>query len=51
MSNVKIWTPKGLENVSYPPETLWEIIVNAVIHRDYSISDDIHILIFNNRIE
>lgn len=51
MSNVKIWTPKGLENISYPPETLWEIIVNAVIHRDYSISDDIHILIFNNRIE
>lgn len=51
MSSVKIWTPKGLEIVSYPPETLWEIIVNAVIHRDYSISDDIHILIFNNRIE
>jgi len=51
MSSVKIWTPKGLENVKYPPETLWEIIVNAVIHRDYSISDDIHILIFNNRIE
>jgi len=51
MSSVKIWTPKGLENISYPPETLWEIIVNAVIHRDYSISDDIHILIFNNRIE
>lgn len=51
MSGVKIWTPKGMENVNYPPETLWEIIVNAVIHRDYSISDDIHILIFNNRIE
>lgn len=51
MSNVKIWTPKGLENVNYPPETLWEILVNAVIHRDYSISDDIHILIYNNRIE
>lgn len=51
MSNVKIWTPKGLAHVNYPPETLWEILVNAVIHRDYSISDDIHILIFNNRIE
>ena len=25
--------------------------MNAVIHRDYSISDDIQILIFNNRIE
>lgn len=51
MENVKIWTPQGLENVKYPPETLWEILVNAVIHRDYSISDDIHILIYNNRIE
>ncbi|RPH31556.1 MAG: transcriptional regulator [Bacteroidales bacterium] len=51
MSNVKIWTPKGLEKVDYPPETIWEILVNAVIHRDYSISDDVQILIFNNRIE
>lgn len=51
MSNVKIWTPKGLDTVKYPHETIWEILVNAVIHRDYSISDDVHILIFNNRIE
>ncbi len=51
MSNVKIWTPTGLDNVEYPPETVWEILVNAIIHRDYSISDDVHVLIFNNRIE
>lgn len=51
MSNVKIWTPKGLETVNYPNETIWEILVNAIIHRDYSISDDVHILIYNNRIE
>jgi len=51
MSSMSILTSKGLENVNYPPETIWEILVNAVIHRDYSISDDIHILIFNNRIE
>jgi ATP-dependent DNA helicase RecG len=51
MSNVKIWTPKGLDTVKYPDETIWEILVNAVIHRDYSISDDVHVLIFNNRIE
>lgn len=51
MSNIKIWTPNGLAIVNYPQETIWEILVNAVIHRDYSISDDIHILIFNNRIE
>lgn len=51
MSNVNIWTATGLEKVKYPPETIWEIIVNAVIHRDYNISDDIHIYIYNNRIE
>ncbi len=51
MSSIKIYTTDGLKNVNYPPETIWEILVNAVIHRDYSISDDIHVLIFNNRIE
>lgn len=51
MDSVKIMGTTGLENVRYPNETIWEILVNAVIHRDYAISDDIHILIFNNRIE
>jgi len=51
MESVKIMGANGLENVKYPPETIWEILVNAVIHRDYSISDDIQVLIFNNRIE
>ncbi|MHC3425365.1 ATP-binding protein [Streptomyces sp. DT18] len=37
--------------VKYPPEALKEIIVNAVIHRDYNISDDILISIFDNRVE
>ncbi len=41
----------GLEKIKYPQETLHEIITNAVIHRDYSIADDIHIRIFDNRIE
>lgn len=41
----------GLEKISYPKETLHEIITNAVIHRDYSIADDIHVRIFDNRIE
>lgn len=41
----------GVESVSYPPETLHEIITNAVLHRDYSIADDIHIRIFDNRVE
>ncbi|MGB2941547.1 MAG: ATP-binding protein, partial [Candidatus Macondimonas sp.] len=37
--------------MAYPPETLWEIVVNAIIHRDYSMSDDVQIQIFDNRIE
>ncbi len=42
---------EGVETVSYPPETLHEIITNAVLHRDYSLADDIHIRIFDNRVE
>lgn len=37
--------------LSYPSEALKEILVNAVIHRDYSLNDDIHVRIFDNRIE
>lgn len=51
MKSVTIWTPQGLKNAEYPPESLWEVLVNAVIHRDYAISDDIQVLIFDNRIE
>jgi len=40
-----------MQKLDYPPETIWEIVVNAVIHRDYSISDNIQIKIFDNRIE
>jgi ATP-dependent DNA helicase RecG len=42
---------ESLEAISYPPEALHEIITNAVIHRDYSVADDVHIRIFDNRIE
>jgi ATP-dependent DNA helicase RecG len=42
---------KGLLEVEYPPETLHEIITNAVLHRDYSVAADIQIRIFENRIE
>lgn len=37
--------------INYPDETLHEIITNAVLHRDYSISTDIQVRIFDNRIE
>jgi ATP-dependent DNA helicase RecG len=51
MSSINVWTTDGPKAMAYPPETLWEIVVNAVIHRDYSVSDDVQILIFDNRIE
>jgi ATP-dependent DNA helicase RecG len=41
----------GLESVSYPDETLHEIVTNAVLHRDYSLSSDIHIRIYDDRVE
>ena len=47
----KMGAAVGFDQVQYPPATLHEIITNAVIHRDYSITDDIHIRIFDNRIE
>ena len=42
---------EGLEGVSYPDETLHEIITNAVLHRDYSIAADVHVRVYDNRIE
>jgi ATP-dependent DNA helicase RecG len=51
MESVQIWTPDGLKSAKYPPESIWEVLVNAVIHRDYSISDDIQVFILDNRIE
>lgn len=41
----------GLEDVVYPDETLHEVVTNAVLHRDYSIASDIHVRIYDNRIE
>jgi ATP-dependent DNA helicase RecG len=41
----------GLAEIEYPHETLHEIITNAVLHRDYAIQDDVHIRVFDNRVE
>ncbi len=41
----------SLEDVSYPDETLHEVITNAVLHRDYSISADVQVRVYDNRIE
>ncbi len=51
IESVKINTPTGLQAVTYPSTALHEIITNGVLHRDYSIADDIHIRIFDNRVE
>ena len=51
ISGVKVITPDGLKKMEYPREAIWETTVNAIIHRDYSISDDIQIVIYDNRLE
>jgi ATP-dependent DNA helicase RecG len=49
---VSILEPDGsFVPARYPPEALKEVIVNGVIHRDYNVSDDIHVWVFDNRIE
>ena len=44
-------TSDGLVKAKYPKEALHEIVTNAVLHRDYSVPDDVHIRIFDNRVE
>ena len=51
VQGIRILGASGLEEISYPHVTLHEIITNAVLHRDYSIADDIHVRIFDNRVE
>lgn len=51
VEDVKKLGSTGLEKISYPEETLHEILTNAVLHRDYSVTADIHVRIFDNRIE
>lgn len=51
ISEIQVLGTKGLETANYPAETLHEVITNAVLHRDYSIADDVHVRIFDNRVE
>lgn len=51
IEGIRRMTPQGLVSVEYPEETLHEIITNAVLHRDYSIPDDTHIRVYDNRVE
>lgn len=49
--DIPVLGAEGLERIEYPTEAIHEIVTNAVIHRDYSIQDDVHIRVFDNRIE
>jgi ATP-dependent DNA helicase RecG len=51
VEGIKKLGPKGLEVVTYPRETLHEVVTNAVLHRDYGIAADIQIRVFDNRVE
>jgi ATP-dependent DNA helicase RecG len=52
IQSVSIMEPDGsMAPARYPPEALKEVIVNAVIHRDYNVSDDILVWVFDNRVE
>lgn len=42
---------ENLVALKYPVDAIKELLVNAVIHRDYSLNDDIHVRLFDNRIE
>lgn len=51
INELQVLGNQGLTSVNYPPETLHEVITNAVLHRDYALADDVHIRIFDNRVE
>jgi ATP-dependent DNA helicase RecG len=51
IESVRIRSAEGLASVTYPETAIHEIVTNSVLHRDYSIADDVHIKIFDNRVE
>ena len=51
IESVRIRATAGLASITYPETAIHEVITNGVLHRDYSIADDVHIKIFDNRVE
>lgn len=51
VERIPVFKGTGLKSIQYPRDAIHEIVTNAVIHRDYSVNDDVHIRIFDNRIE
>lgn len=51
IEGIEVLGSKGFEKIKYPREAIHEVICNAIIHRDYSIHDYVHIRVFDNRVE
>ena len=51
VSGASYYEGENLVALKYPVDAIKELLVNAVIHRDYSLNDDVHIRLFDNRIE
>ncbi len=48
---IKPWEVVNTEVWEYPLEAIREIIINAIVHRDYRANPDVQIYIFDDRIE
>lgn len=51
IEGIEVLGSKGFEKIKYPKEAIHEVICNAIIHRDYSINDYVHVRVFDNRVE
>jgi ATP-dependent DNA helicase RecG len=51
LDGVSYYEDENLVVLQFPADAIKEVLVNAVIHRDYSLNDDVHVKIFDNRIE
>lgn len=51
VEEIPVMKQGGLTSIKYPEEAIHEVICNALLHRDYSINDYVHIRVFDNRIE
>jgi ATP-dependent DNA helicase RecG len=51
ISRTVCWALDGLLAPTYPDEALYELVVNAVLHRDYGVSDNVLISVYRNRVE
>ncbi|MCU4501334.1 ATP-binding protein [Acinetobacter radioresistens] len=50
LNEMKVWTINGQEQLQFHEDAIFEVLVNCLVHRDYSLTDTIRVMIFNNRI-